>query len=103
MKLITKELQRVTPAIGSQQNVINPIAYIKLFTPWSSWTWYIMEANFETGEAYGLVDGFEAELGYFDLNELSEITGPGGLKIERDRWFQPTSLSRLKEQIEPRR
>jgi hypothetical protein len=34
-----------------------------------------------------LVDGFEKELGYFMLSELEMVTGPMGLKIERDRGY----------------
>ena len=33
---------------------------------------------------FGLVDGLEAELGYFWLSELTGVRGPLGLPIERD-------------------
>jgi hypothetical protein len=42
---------------------------------------------------FGLVIGFEQELGYFSLSELQHARGPLGLPIERDLHFQPTSLS----------
>jgi hypothetical protein len=44
---------------------------------------------------FGLVDGFEKELGYFSLSELSSVRGKSGLKIERDRYFTPTKLADL--------
>jgi hypothetical protein len=97
MLLITKEIKKKMPAIGEQAKSKNITFYCKLFTPWTRWTWYIAEADWETGECFGYVQGFESELGYFDLNELMEIRGPFGLKIERDRFFTTKTLSQLKK------
>jgi hypothetical protein len=36
-------------------------------------------------------------LGYFSLNELKEVRGAMGLKIERDIHFKPERLSVLKQ------
>ena len=72
-----------------------PIAYVKFFTPDSNWTWYASEYNPETKMFYGLVEGFETELGYFSLEELQSARGPLGLKIERDMYFPETPLSQL--------
>lgn len=98
MKLITKEIAKRTPEIGTNANKKPEDITIqfKLFCPWSSWNWYISEANFETGELFGYCVGFEKEWGYVDLNELLEIRGPGGLRIERDRFFDPVKFSELK-------
>ena len=41
---------------------------------------------------FGLVQGFEKELGYFMLSELQSATGPMGLHIERDRHFGDKKL-----------
>lgn len=97
MKLITQEIIKTTPKLRSQAEVglDNLTFYVKLFTPWTSWTWYIAEADFETGECFGLVDGFEKEVGYFDLNELIAIEGPFGLNIERDIYFTPITNAEL--------
>ncbi len=91
MKLFTKEIKKKMPKMRAQSEVglENLTFYMKLFAPWGNWTWYVAEADFETGEAFGLVCGFEKEVGYFDLNELSEIKGPFGLKIERELVFSP--------------
>jgi hypothetical protein len=34
-------------------------------------------------------------LGYFSLAELSEVKGPLGLALERDKWFRPTPVKAL--------
>ena len=44
---------------------------------------------------YGLVSGFEVELGHFSLKELREVKGPMGLPIERDLYYEPKSLKEL--------
>lgn len=96
MKLLTKALIKKLPKIYEQQNLKDQKVYIKLFTPWSNWTWYIMEYDIISKECFGLVEGFEKELGYFNLNELENISGPGGLKIERDKFFKPCLRSELR-------
>ena len=42
-------------------------------------------------------DGFEMELGNFSLKELESIKGPLGIGIERDLYFEPTPLSKIRE------
>jgi hypothetical protein len=42
---------------------------------------------------FGLVEGLETEWGYFSLSELQSIRGPGGIRIERDKFFDPISAS----------
>ena len=72
------------------------IAYVKLFTPDSSWTWYVTEWRAEEGLCFGLVIGLETELGYFSLDELREARGPMGLRIERDILWRPTPLADIR-------
>jgi hypothetical protein len=45
---------------------------------------------------FGFVEGMENELGYFSLRELAKVKGPFGLKIEKDRFFEPTKFKDLK-------
>lgn len=97
MKLITKTIAKKIPALYQQDGKGNDaIAYVKLFSPDSNWTWYITEMDPETGECFGLVDGHEKELGYFSLPEIESIRGPYGLPVERDKFFDPAPLSSLK-------
>ena len=99
MKLLTKTISKKIPSLYAQDGKGDEaIAYLKLFLPWSSWTWYVTEMDPETKECFGLVHGIENELGYFNLNELETLQGPGGLKVERDRAFEPTPLSNLLQQ-----
>jgi hypothetical protein len=98
MKLLTQEIRKVIPQMYSQDGKGDKaIAYVKFFTPWSNWTWYATEFDGED-IFFGLVVGLETELGYFSLKELSEVAGPGGMRIERGLYFTPKSLSELRKQ-----
>jgi len=94
MKLFTKKIKENTPALRTTATLAPEQVKVafKLFTPDGAGTWFITEANFETGEAFGLCDlglGFQ-ELGYVDLNELQAVRGAFGMKIERDRSYKGT-------------
>ena len=96
MKLITKEIAKKLPALYSTDKIKKEEVrvYLKLFAPWSRWTWYISEMDPETGVMFGFVkSGFGPdcdELGYSDINELKSLTGPWGLKLERDMYWDDT-------------
>ncbi len=92
MELLTKELREQLPPLYAQEHEDDPLVICKFFTPDSSWTWYPLEFDGED-VFFGLVIGFEFELGYFSLSELQAARGPLGLPIERDLHFQPTRLS----------
>ena len=96
MKLLTQELiNKIPPLYGQDGKGSNALAFVKLFTPDSDFTWYITELDPEEGLCFGLIVGFEKELDYFSLNEIEQIKGPMGLEVERDVSFQPTKLKNL--------
>lgn len=84
MKLLTQEVLKALKPMGSNSTT----AVVKFFHPMSSWTWYASEYDPETRTFFGLVDGFEKELGYFSLDELESVK-VHGLGIERDLYFTP--------------
>jgi len=95
MKLITEEIKRILPKLYEQESLgYNATAYVKFFTPDSNWTWYVTEFDGED-LFFGLVDGFDKELGYFSLSELESVKGPLGLKIERDLYFKSKKIKNL--------
>lgn len=94
MKLMTREIERALPPLRSTDKQGDAaIAHVKFFTPWSGWTWYATEYDPAERLFFGLAVGHEAELGYFALDELESIRGPGGLRVERDLYFTPRPLS----------
>lgn len=91
MKLLTKEILSQLKPLGSESDV----AVVKFFHPMSSWTWYASEYDPTDGLFFGLVNGFESELGYFSLAELEGLK-ICGLGIERDLYFTPTTFDSLR-------
>ena len=99
MKLLTKALEAQLPPLYANADKGNEaMVIVKFFTPDSSWTWYATEYDPAERVFFGLVDGFEMELGYFSLDELESLLGPLGLAIERDIYFTPSPLSSLMNQ-----
>ena len=101
-KLMTKELGETIPALYANDGADDPdavVARVKLFSPYANWTWYITEWQAETGLCFGLVEGFETELGYFDLSEMAEATVFGGVPaVERDLYWEPQTLGEIRRQ-----
>jgi len=95
MQLLPKELREKIPALYATEHQQDPTVWVKFFTPWTNWTWYVTEFD-GTDTCFGLVNGHDTELGYFSLSELERITGPAGLTIERDVYFTPCPLSQIK-------
>jgi len=98
MKLLTKAIRSKLPSLGSTDRLPHDhvVVQAKFFTPDSSWSWFATEFDGDD-TFFGLVVGFEVEMGYYSLSELESVRGPWGLPIERDRWFKPTPLSQLPE------
>ena len=101
-KLMTKELADTIPPLYANDGADEPdavVARVKLFSPYNGWRWYITEWEAETGLCFGLVEGFESELGYFDLSELAEVTVFGSVPaVERDLNWEPMTLGEVRRQ-----
>ena len=101
-KLMTKEIGDTIPALYANEHVEDydsVLAHAKLFSPYNGWRWYVTEWDPETGLCFGLVAGFETEIGYFDLTELAEATVFGGVPaVERDLHWQPKTLGAIRRE-----
>ena len=98
-QLMTRQLAAQIPALGANDDVADPgdvLVPAKLFSPYTGWRWYIAEWDAHTGRCFGLVQGFETELGTFDLTKLSEATVLGGVPaVERDLYWNPKTLGEI--------
>ena len=70
------------------------VAHLHYFT--GSWDWYITEKDVNTDgqgqiQAFGMVDGYECEMGYINLKE---VTRAGA---ELDLHWAPCTLRQIKE------
>ena len=98
-KMITEELRKELPDLYSQDGKgYDAVAVVHYFSPYTGGDWYGPEFDGED-TFFGLVRGFETELGYFSLRELSEtMVSLGSTKvpaIERDLHWTPRPLREL--------
>ena len=90
MKLLTQTQLKQLLVNGSDQNAgkdHKPV--VKLFLPGTAATWLLTELLDNEDIAFGLCDlghGFP-ELGYVSLSEITSVTSPLGLTVERDISF----------------
>ena len=102
-KLMTKELGDTIPALYTNENVNDydtVLAPVKLFSPYTGWRWFITECDRESGECFGLVEGFETELGYFSLDKLAKATVLDTVPaVERDLYWQPKTLGEIRSEL----
>lgn len=91
MQLMTKAIEKAARAQYPKGNDLESQKVVaKFFDPCGSWTWYLMNQDPEDLDyLWGIVKGFEVEIGSFSLSELQSVKGRFGLGIERDRWFKP--------------
>jgi Protein of unknown function (DUF2958)/Papain-like cysteine protease AvrRpt2 len=97
-QLLPATVARKLPAIYSQESVDDPVAQVKLFSPYSGAVWYLTEYDPSSKQAFGWADlGMGGgELGYIDITELEGLNRRGLPLVERDLYWKPMPLSRAK-------
>lgn len=90
----TKSELAILPKLYATEHIKpeDKMIQVKLFHPASNWTWYVIEFD-GSDICWGFVKGLDAEFGYFSLSEISQVRGPLGLCVERDKWFKPMKVS----------
>lgn len=88
--------EKLPPLYSGEDQGLDALVQVKFFTPDAQWTWYASEFDGDDN-MFGVVSGFELEMGYFALKELKEVKGPMGLPIERDLYDEPKSLREFME------
>lgn len=94
--LIPEEIKKTIPALYATEEQVDPTIYVKLFL--DGWTWYVTEMSMDGDICFGyVVSPFGKELGYFSLDEISELKGSLGIGAERDLYFTRITLSEVKK------
>jgi len=101
MRLMTKEIEKKARAQYPKGNDLeNQKVVAKFFDPTGSWTWYLMNQSPEDPDyLWGIVKGFDVEIGSFSLSELQSVKVGFGLGIERDRYFRPAPAKEVWERL----
>lgn len=100
MLLMTKEITEKAQKQFPKGSDMNQLVVAKFFDPTGSWTWYLMNQDpADLDYLWGIVKGFEIELGSFSLSELSSVKGALGLGIERDKYFTPVPAKEIWDRL----
>tara|TARA_R110002012_G_scaffold210457_1_gene381113 strand:+ start:354 stop:725 length:372 start_codon:yes stop_codon:yes gene_type:complete len=86
MILLSVELREQLLANGRQRD-IDHVPVVKFFNPLGESVWLATELDADGDTLFGLADIGEPELGNFSLEEMSSISLPFGMGIERDILF----------------
>lgn len=100
--LMTDEMLKRLPKLYKQEKVslADKEVHAAYFIPFrSNWTWYMTEYDRESGDAFGLVLGFEPEWGYFNLNELKELNAQRLILEDFPKTFREIKDTELKKQM----
>lgn len=102
MKLITPALKVAFKRQGdtSEREAKDIKVIAKFFCPWGSATWFATDYYEDDNTCFGYANlGGDleqfSELGYFSIDELEELEGPMGLKIERDLYWKEHTLEEV--------
>lgn len=94
------------PALGSTDGQDDRLVPVRLFTPMSSFTWYLYEYDPQDKLAFGLVTSHivpEGEFGYVSIEELEALRGPKPFQmlpaVEVDTYYIPTTLDKIQDEI----
>ena len=100
MKLLTKDIQDKLQEQFSKGSDFDQMVVTKFFDPCGSWSWYCMNQDPDDPDyLWGIVRGFEVEMGSFSLSELESVKGAFGIGIERDLYFTPIPASEIWEKL----
>jgi len=101
-ELMSPAIEAILPPLYSQEEKGDAaLAVVKYFCLTSNWTWYATEYDPVDKLFFGLVHGFEAELGYFSLDDFVALNASSGFPvIERDLYWKPMAIAQIKQEIE---
>lgn len=95
-QLMTEEIAKTAPRLYEQDGAGDPTVYAHYFSCVNGWDWWLLEFD-GTDEAFGLVEGYDDELGYFSIKEMEELNRQMGFAaVERDEHFSPKPLSAVR-------
>lgn len=94
-QLMPSNIKSKIPKLYSQEEVEDPIVWVKYFTPYGRGDWYITEFD-GRDTMFGWADLGHGELGYISLDELESAERNGLPLVERDLSWRPMPLSKAK-------
>ena len=96
MKLLTKEITEKATKQYDKGSDMEQMVVAKYFDAMGDWKWFLMNMGEDEDYCWGIVKGFEVEMGSFLLSDLKETLG---LRFQRDLYFEPMKAKDVWEQL----
>lgn len=94
--LLPRFVRAKLPKLYSQEGNKNPMVYLKLFSPYSSYTLYVTEFDGKDTFFGYVKNGMGSEWGYSSFKELATANRNGLPLVERDMYFTPKKFKDIK-------
>ncbi len=101
MQLLTKKITEMAHKQYPKGSDFNQMVVAKFFDAFGSWSWYLMNIDpVDNDYCWGIVKGFEVEMGSFLMSELKSLKAMGSVpRIERDICFKPTKAKDIWDRL----
>jgi Protein of unknown function (DUF2958) len=100
MELLSQELREQIPKLYRTRREEDPVVWVKFFSPFFNWQWYIVECDQVDGVLifYGWMVHTTEPQGRFIRSDLASMRAYFGITIERDPQFAACRLSQVQQQ-----
>jgi Protein of unknown function (DUF2958) len=100
MELLPQEIRAKIPKLYHTRCEEDPIAWVKFFSPFFNWRWYIVEFEEVDGVAifYGWMVSSAEQNGRFIRSDLASMRAYFGITIEYDPQFVPCPLTHIQQE-----
>ena len=95
MKLLTKKIKEQATKQYDEGSDMEQMVVAKYFNPTGNGTWYLMNLADDEDYCWGIVKGFEVEMGSFSMTELKSLQP----RLQRDLYFEPMKAKDVWEQL----
>ena len=92
---MTKEIQKKAEKQYDLGSDMEQMVVAKFFDARGSWKWFLMNKGKDDDYCWGIVKGFEVEMGSFSMEELKSMQP----RIQRDLYFEPMKAKDVWEQL----
>ena len=101
-ELIPQELRDMIPSLYRTRRDSDPIVWIRFYSPFFNWRWYIIEAEHVDRVLifYGWMIHTTEPQGRFIRSDLASMRAYFGITIERDSQFAACRLSQVQQKGE---
>ena len=100
LPILSEEQVKRFRELGCQCDSEDPIAVVRYFAPVGSATWFATEYNESTGVFYGIYSDNNTEsYTMWDVAFIKKTKLPMWLRIERDKWFKETNVSKISKRL----